>query len=85
MNYKNQQYARQEALIEEGRIFDGIAGGGRFMGKPRPFVLQEPEANLYAPIREKVKPILLTTRLNGGEAMDHPAILCPSRLFLSII
>lgn len=55
MNYKNKQYARQEALIEEGVVFDGVAGGGRFMGKPRPFVLQEPEANLYAPIRDKVK------------------------------
>lgn len=55
MDYKNQQYARQEALIEEGRVFDGIAGGGIYSDKPRPFVLQEPEANLYAPIRAKVK------------------------------
>lgn len=55
MNYKNQQYARQEALIKERTIFDGVTGGGRFMGKPRTFVLQDPEANLYAPIREYVK------------------------------
>lgn len=55
MNYKNQQYARQEVLIEEGKVFNSVAGGGRFGDKPRPFVLQEPEANLYAPIREKVK------------------------------
>ena len=55
MNYKNQQYARQEALIKERALFDGVTGGGRFMGKPRTFVLQDPEANLYAPIREYVK------------------------------
>lgn len=41
--------------MKRGKVFNLVAGGGRFMGKPRPFVLQEPEANLYAPIREKVK------------------------------
>lgn len=54
MNYKDKQYEGQELLIEQGVIFDGVKGGGRFMGKPRPFVLKEEEMNLYAPIRAKV-------------------------------
>lgn len=54
MNYRNKQCERQELLIEQGVIFDGIEGGGRFRGKPRPFVLEKAEVNLYAPIRAKV-------------------------------
>ena len=54
MNYKDKQYERHESLIEQGVIFDGVKGGGRFMGKPRPFVLKKVEKNLYAPIQAKV-------------------------------
>lgn len=54
MNYKDKQYERQESLIEQGVIFDGVKGGGRFKGKPRPFVLETVEMNLYAPIQTKV-------------------------------
>lgn len=54
MNYKDKQYERQESLIEQGVIFDRIKGGGRFIGKPRSFVLEEAEVNLYAPIRANV-------------------------------
>ena len=54
MNYKDKQYERQESLIEQGVIFDGVKGGGRFMGKPRSFVLKKVEKNLYAPIQAKV-------------------------------
>lgn len=55
MNYYEQQKARQEALINDRIIFDGVAGGGIFWGKERPFVLQKPDANLYSSIRENAK------------------------------
>ncbi|MDX6769904.1 MAG: hypothetical protein SF051_10250 [Elusimicrobiota bacterium] len=35
-------------------VFEGASGGGRFIGKPRPFVLTEPDKNLFAPIRHTV-------------------------------
>ena len=35
------------------------------------------------PSVKRLKPILLTIRLIGGEAMDHPATLCPRRLLLN--
>lgn len=51
-NYKDKECERQQALIETSGLFDGISGGGRFMGKKRPFVLKDGSHNLYAPIRE---------------------------------
>lgn len=51
-NYKDKECERQQALIETSGLFDGISGGGRFMGKERPFVLTDGIHNLYAPIRE---------------------------------
>lgn len=52
-NYKDKECERQQALIETSGLFDGISGGGRFMGKERPFVLKDGSHNLYAPIREQ--------------------------------
>lgn len=52
-NYKDKECERQQTLIETGGLFDGISGGGRFMGKERPFVLTDGSHNLYAPIREE--------------------------------
>ena len=54
MNYKDEQRERQERLIKEGKVFNGVEGGGRFRGKSYPYVLQKAEANLFSPIREKV-------------------------------
>lgn len=38
-NYKDKECNRQQRLITTTTIFDNIEGGGRFMGKERPFVL----------------------------------------------
>ena len=69
MSYKEKQYQRQERLIEEGAIFNGVEGGGYFKGKPRPFVLQTAEANLYAPIRRKIADYLRDNKISwwGGD------------------
>ena len=67
MNYKDKQYERQESLIEQGVIFDGVKGGGRFMGKPRPFVLKKVEKNLYAPIQAKVLKYFKENRMVARE------------------
>lgn len=53
-NFKDKECERQTRLITEGDIFEGTAGGARFMGKERPFVLTEGKNNLYAPIGEYV-------------------------------
>lgn len=49
-HYKENERERQQALIEKCDIFNGKIGGGRFMGKERPFVLACGESNLYAPV-----------------------------------
>ena len=51
--YKNSQYARQESLIKNSNFFSNDKGNGRFMGKPRPFVLRDGMNNLYEPIRDE--------------------------------
>ncbi len=50
-HYKDKECERQQMLIEKSDIFNGTPGGGRFMGKKRPFVLTNGESNLYSPIR----------------------------------
>lgn len=50
-NYKDKECARQQTLIETSGIFNGIAGGKRFRGKARDFVLTDGKSNLYAPVR----------------------------------
>ncbi|ROT18094.1 hypothetical protein EEL51_10865 [Muribaculaceae bacterium Isolate-110 (HZI)] len=52
-NYKDKECERQQTLIKSTGLFDGISGGGRFMGKERPFVLTDGSHNLYAFIREE--------------------------------
>lgn len=47
-NFKDKECERQTRLITEGDIFEGTAGGVRFMGKERSFVLTEGKNNLYA-------------------------------------
>lgn len=51
-NYKDKECNRQQRLITTTTIFDNIEGGGRFMGKERPFVLKDGNHNLYEPIRK---------------------------------
>lgn len=74
MNYKDKQYERQELLIEKGVVFDGVAGGGRFRGKPRSFVLEIAEVNLFTPIRGKVLNYFKDNRINwwrGNKPSGH--------------
>lgn len=54
-NFKDKECERQMRLITDSNIFDGIPGGGRFIGKERPFVLTDGLYNLYAPIRDEVQ------------------------------
>lgn len=51
MTYKTEQQQRGEHLIQAG-FFDKDPGDGVFMGKPRPFVLQDGRNNLYPGIRQ---------------------------------
>lgn len=51
MKFKNEQQKRGEELIQKD-FFGGDVGGGVFMGKPRPFVLQNGLHNLYPDIRD---------------------------------
>jgi hypothetical protein len=50
MSYKSEQQLRGENLIQSG-FFATDMGGGKFMGKPRSFVLQDGQNNLYPGIR----------------------------------
>lgn len=52
-HYKDKECERQQTLIEKSDIFNGTAGGGRFIGKERPFVLKNGESNIYSPIRNE--------------------------------
>lgn len=54
-NFNDKECERQTKPIAESGIFDGIPGGGRFIGKKRPFVLADGVHNLYAPIRDEVQ------------------------------
>lgn len=51
MKFKNEQQTRGEVLIQKN-FFGGDIGGGVFMGKPRPFVLQDRLHNIYPDIRD---------------------------------
>ena len=50
-NYKDKECERQQSLIDTSGLFNGTLGGGRFIGKERPFVLTDGNYNLYEPIR----------------------------------
>ncbi|WP_300718864.1 hypothetical protein [uncultured Desulfovibrio sp.] len=52
MTYKEARLAHH--LKHFARLFEDDPGGGKFNGQPRPFVLQEAEKNIWAPIRENV-------------------------------
>lgn len=52
-HYKDNECERQQKLIENSDIFNGTPGGGRFIGKERPFVLTNGESNLYSHIRSE--------------------------------
>lgn len=53
MKFIDKERARGIGLINSG-FFDGDIGGGKFLGKLRPFVLQDGLLNLYADIRDDV-------------------------------
>lgn len=50
--FQEAERERAQALVaSRSDLFDRSETGARFFGKPRPFVLQQPATNLYAPIR----------------------------------
>lgn len=53
-HYKEKECERQEKLIAQSDVFGNVAGGGRFLGKERSFVLQDGTANIFAPIKQDV-------------------------------
>lgn len=53
MKFIDKERKRGVELINSG-FFDGDIGGGKFLGKLRPFVLQDGLTNLYTDIRDEV-------------------------------
>ena len=45
---------KEQHLRQLVHLFEGDPGGGKFNGQAQPFVLQAPEKNLFAPIRDEV-------------------------------
>ena len=45
---------KEQHLRQLAHLFEGDPGGGKFNGQAQPFVLQAPEKNLFAPIRDEV-------------------------------
>lgn len=89
-NYKEKECIRQQTLIETSGLFDGISGGGRFMGKERPFVLSDGSHNLYAPIREEAIKYFRDNNIGwwgGSKPTGHvlsSQIACVNHLFTLI-
>jgi len=86
MTFKSDQQKHGERLIQEG-FFDDDMGGGMFMGKPRPFVLQDGLHNLYQIIRDDALAYFSQNKVDwwGG---DYPTghvlssqIACLNHLF----
>ena len=44
---------KEQHLRQLAHLFEGDPGGGKFNGQAQPFVLQAPEKNLFAPIRDE--------------------------------
>ncbi len=52
--FLDEERARVCAMISaKSEVFDGAAGGGRFARAERPFVLIDPEKNLWGPVRRE--------------------------------
>lgn len=87
-NFKNKECERQMKLITESSIFDGTPGGGRFIGKERPFVLTDGVHNLYAPIRDDVQKYFRENEISwwsGFKPSGHvlsSQIACLNHLFV---
>jgi hypothetical protein len=86
MTFKSEQQIRGEKLIQEG-FFDGDMGGGVFMGKPRAFVLQDGQHNLYPAIRNDALEYFSQNKVawwGGGYPTGHvlsSQIACLNHLF----
>lgn len=57
---------KEHHLRQFARLFEGDPGGGRFKGKAYPFVLQAPEKNLLASVRDEVL-LYFSGHLPGAE------------------
>ena len=52
-DFKEKECDRQQKLINESKLFDGMSGGGKFRGNEYAHILKEGVYNLYASIREE--------------------------------
>lgn len=81
------QRKKQVNLIVNSDLFDGVSGGGKFMGKLREFVLTKSEHNLYCPIREDVIQYFRENKISwwgGSKPTGHTLssqISCLNHLF----
>jgi len=86
-HYKDNECERQEKLISQSNIFGNVAGGGRFRGKQRPFVLKDGTANIFAPIKKDVMDYFVDNSIawwGGSKPTGHvlsSQIACLNHLF----
>ena len=88
MTYKKQQTQRAEELLRKQAIFYGDGGGGLYRGKTvHPFILQNAESNLYAPVRKAALEYFEVNGIQwwGGKTVtNHPLssqVACLNHLF----
>lgn len=87
-NFKDNECKRQQSLIETCDLFDGTIGGGRFIGKERPFVLKDTIKNLFEPIRKEALKYFKDNDISwwgGDKPSGHvlsSQIACLNHLFL---
>jgi hypothetical protein len=86
--YTESQRRRAIGLIAENpNIFDGAKGGGKFIGKPRDFVLKVPINNLYPKTRKSVEEYFKENHIShwGGHAITghtlSSQVACLNHLF----
>lgn len=77
----------QQLVASRSDLFDRSATGARFFGRPRPFVLQQPATNLYAPIRASAVKYFSTNKISwwGGRGptghLLSSQVACLNHLF----
>lgn len=86
-SFKLSECDRQMGLMSATGLFDGDMGGGRFFGKPRPFVLADGRKNLYGPVRGEVLAYFKENRIawwGGASPTGHilsSQMACLNHLF----
>ena len=86
--YKELQRRHQVDLIAEGKIFDGIKGGGKYRGKKYDHILQCGNSNLFDKIRISTIKYFKNNRINWWGGIEPSGntlssqIACLNHLFL---